>query len=57
MLLAATGFAYGNEYMTSVNSVHSNNTTFDTKPTGPIQNGPGLMFDRQRIKRQITGIE
>lgn len=56
MLLAATGFAYGKEYMISVNSVHINNTMFENKPNGPNQNGPGLIFARPRVSRQMTGI-
>jgi hypothetical protein len=56
MLLAATGFAYGNEYITSVNSVHISNTMFENSPIFPSQKGPGLIFERPRIRRQITGM-
>jgi hypothetical protein len=57
MLLAFTGLAYGKEYMIRVNNVHIRSTMFEKKPMGPSQNGPGLIFERPRIKRQATGIE
>jgi hypothetical protein len=56
MLLASTGLAYGKEYMIRVNNVHMRSTMFEKKPMGPSQNGPCLMFERPRIRRQSTGI-
>jgi hypothetical protein len=56
MLLAATGLEYGKEYITKVNNVHRSSTIFEKKPTGPSQKGPGLMFERPRMRRQMTGM-
>jgi hypothetical protein len=42
--------------MTRVNSVHISNTMLEKKPTRPSQNGPGLMFERPRMRRHITGM-
>jgi hypothetical protein len=56
MLLAATGLAYGKEYMTRVKSVHMSSTMFEKNPTEPSQKGPGLIFERPRMRRQVTGM-
>jgi len=56
MLLGATGLAYGNEYITSVNNVHRSSTMFENRPKFPSQKGPCLMFERPRMSRQMTGM-
>ena len=42
---------------TSVKRVHASVTRLAKRPTGPRKKGPGVMEERPRMRRQMTGME